>query len=90
MTDSFSGLSTKKTKGSCRFYPVNQSKEKLCVRFKPYSHMFQSVSVEMLEVEWFIVCSSSLAISECFSMVNGVGDGRLLLGVKVAMKAASG
>lgn len=83
-------LVQKKMKGSCRFYPVNQNKEKLCVRFKPYNHMFQSVSVEILEVEWFIVCSSSLAISECFSMVNGAGEGRLLLGVKVAMKAASG
>lgn len=72
------------------FYPVNQSKEKLCVRFKPYSHMFQSISVGMMEAEWFIVCSSSFAISECFSTVNGASEGRLLQGVKVAMKAASG
>lgn len=62
----------------------------MCVRFKAYSHMVQSVSVGMLEAEWFIACSSSLAISECFSMVNGAGEGRPLLGVKVAMKAASG
>lgn len=34
--------------------------------------------------------SSSLAISKCFSMVNGAGEGRKLLRVKVAMKAASG
>lgn len=60
------------------------------MRFKPYSHMFQSVSVGMLEMEWFIVCSSFLAISECFSTVNGAGEGRPLLGVRVAMKAASG
>lgn len=52
--------------------------------------MVQSVSVGMLEAEWFIMCSFSLAISECFSMVNGAGEGRPLPEVKVTMKAASG
>lgn len=41
--------------------------------------MVQSVSVGMLEAAWFIVCSSTLAISKCFSMVNGAGEGRTLL-----------